>query len=83
MERKLASLDIEMPMALYNSGLALEQAGKVTEAYERMQQLASPNIPGYPLAHFWIAQHLLMGKLDVSADEAQRLAGDHLKQLGF
>src|SRR3954454_20242076 len=38
MERKLASLDIEMPMALYNSGLALEQAGKFTEAYERMQQ---------------------------------------------
>jgi predicted Zn-dependent protease len=81
MERKLASLDIEMPMALYNSGLALEQAGKITEAYERMQQLASPGIPGYPLAHFWIAQHLLMGKLDVSTGDAHRLAEDHLKQL--
>jgi tetratricopeptide (TPR) repeat protein len=81
LERKLASLDIEMPMALYNSGLALEQAGKITEAYERMQQLASPNTPGYPLAHFWIAQHLLMGKLELATAEAHRLADDHLKQL--
>lgn len=80
-ERKLAALQIEVPRTKFNHALTLEREGQLAEAYSRMVSLASPEKPGYPLAHIWIIEHLADGKLEVPPPEAHRLIGKHLEQL--
>ena len=81
LERKLSQFGINTYLSEYNTAQALANDGKLDEAYTRMQQLAPLEAPGYPLAHVWLIQHLLSGKLDVSADEVHRLTGIHLQHL--
>jgi tetratricopeptide (TPR) repeat protein len=84
-ERKLAQLGVSTQLADFQTALAMAQDGDYAEAYRRMQRLAPADRPGYPAAHFWIAQSLLNRKLQVSDDYRKRLAKvhlDHLKTLG-
>jgi predicted Zn-dependent protease len=80
-ERKLAQLGQDTRLSEFNTAKLLERDGKTKEAYERMQRLAPLGAPGYPLAHYWILQHLLQKKIDVPTDEAYRLARIHLDLL--
>ena len=82
-ERKLAKLGINTALSNFNTARVMGQDGKLADAYERMQQLAPAEMPGYPLAHIWIIQHLLSNKLDVPPEESHRLAGIHLKHLSM
>jgi tetratricopeptide (TPR) repeat protein len=86
LERKLSQFGINTYLTEYNTAQALANDGKLNEAYTRMQRLAPLESPGYPLAHVWIIQHLLSGKLDIPSDEVHRLTGihlDHLATLGI
>lgn len=80
-ERKLSALQMEVPKTRFNHALALEREGKLTEAYARMVSLAGPDRPGYPLAHIWIVEHLVDGRLGLPPEETHRLVGKHLEQL--
>jgi tetratricopeptide (TPR) repeat protein len=80
-EQKLAQLGVDSQMTDYQTAAALANDGKVAEAYERMQQLAPEDAPGYGPAHSWILQQVLENKLGLSNQETQRLMGVHLKHL--
>jgi tetratricopeptide (TPR) repeat protein len=80
-ERKLAQLGVDTNLTDFRTAEALERDGKIADAYERMQRLAPEDKPGYAAAHFWIVQRLLIGKLEVPPDEAQRLINIHLGHL--
>lgn len=84
-QRKLAQLGVATELTDYHTALALAKDGRVDEAYERMQQIAPIDEAGFILGHVWIIEQLVTGKLDVPADEAQRLLRIHLnhaEQLG-
>jgi tetratricopeptide (TPR) repeat protein len=81
LERKLAGFGIDTALSDFNTAKALENDGKIDEAYERIQRLAPVEAPGYPMGHVWIIQHLLAGKLNLPDAEVHRLAGIHLQHL--
>jgi hypothetical protein len=63
----------------------LAEKGQLDEAYERMQRLAPENEAGFPAAHGWILQQMLLKTLDVPEEERLRAADvhfNHLKKLG-
>ncbi len=78
---KLEQLGVLTDRGEYRVALALEKSGDLTGAYRRMQSLAPHDRPGFPGAHFWIAQNLLDGKLEHPSAEAIPLAIDHFRQL--
>ncbi|MBA3483519.1 MAG: hypothetical protein H0T51_17065, partial [Pirellulales bacterium] len=80
-ERKLAQLGVDTQQTAFNTALAMAEDGKLSEAYQRMKQLAPTERPGYAPAHFWIVQRLFSGELKESPEEVNRLAGLHLDQL--
>jgi tetratricopeptide (TPR) repeat protein len=80
-ERKLAQLGADTQNADYKSALALEEAGKLDLAFERMQQLAPEKSVGYPPAHNWIFVKLISGALQVPEEDRLRMAGAHLDRL--
>jgi tetratricopeptide (TPR) repeat protein len=80
-ERKLSQLGVDTNLTDFRTAETLEKDGKINEAYERMERLAPVDKPGYPNAHFWIAQRLLVNKLDLPPNEAQRLTAIHLNHL--
>jgi tetratricopeptide (TPR) repeat protein len=85
-ERKLAQFGVDTKLTDFNAAMALAQDGKIAEAYERMQELAPVDEPGYPRAHLWIIQQLLDGKLNLPRDERLRLLKvhlDHLDKIGI
>jgi tetratricopeptide (TPR) repeat protein len=80
-ERKLAQLKVETQGTDYKAALALEEDGKLEEAYLRMQLLAPETGIGYWPAHEWIVTRLLNGKLELTDEERLRVVGVHLAQL--
>ncbi len=78
---KLAQLGSSTVRGEYQTALALSESGKTSEAYELMKKLAPDNQVGFEGAHFWIAQKLIEGSLEVSAPESLRLALKHLELL--
>jgi hypothetical protein len=80
-ERKLAQLGVDSKMTDYQTAAALANDGKITEAYERMKQLAPEPTAGFAPAHYWILQQLLEDKLGLPKEENHRLMGIHLKHL--
>ncbi|QEG22423.1 tetratricopeptide repeat protein [Mariniblastus fucicola] len=79
--RKLSQLGVSTDAGEFRTALALAEKGDVSGAYEMMQTMASADSPGYPWAHFWQAQQLIDGKLDVPTNEALPLALRHLEQV--
>jgi tetratricopeptide (TPR) repeat protein len=81
LERKLSEFGIDTALSDFNTAKALERDGELAKAYDRMQRLAPVEAPGYPMAHIWLIQHLLSGKLDLPEVEVHRLAGIHLQHV--
>lgn len=73
-ERKLAQMGADTRRARYRTAIKRADAGDDAEAYARMVRLASPDRPGYPSAHAWLAQKLLTGQ--VNADMEPAIAED-------
>ena len=66
----------------YRSALKLAEKGKLTEAYDQIQALASPSSPGFEPTHLWIAHHLRTGDIrtdDQTDKEVNDLVKRHLK----
>ncbi len=78
---KLAQLGSATRRGEFRTALALAEQGNTAEAYASMQKLAPLDRPGLEGAHFWIAQHLIDGCLNVAAPESLNLALRHLEQL--
>ncbi len=85
LERKLSQLGVDSQRTDFHSALALEEQGRLDEAFERMQRLAPEASIGYPPAHEWLALKLLGGELNLPQQDRLLLAGahlDHLEKLG-
>ena len=81
LRRKLSQLGIQSEASDFLNALAAAKRGNIEDAYQQMQQIASPDRPGYPNAHFWQAKHLIDGEIDLPKEEAMNLALQHLKQV--
>jgi tetratricopeptide (TPR) repeat protein len=53
----------QMERAAYAAAIALEDKGQIDAAREKMEQMASAEVPGYAPAHCWIALRLMAGAL--------------------
>lgn len=78
---KLEQLGVVTDRGDYRVALAMATANDLGGAYARMQQIAPRDKPGYPSAHYWIAQNMLDGKLGVPVEEATAIAIDHIRML--
>lgn len=86
--QKLAQLGVSTSRDDYIDALKLIDDGDLAQGYERMKEIAPPELPGYAAAHYWIAQRLLAGELTEEddpalADPQQRLivAEQHLDRI--
>jgi tetratricopeptide (TPR) repeat protein len=77
-ERKLAQLGVATELTDYRTAVALANDGELEQAYQRMQQLAPIDKPGYVQAHLWIIRQLAAEAIKLPADESQRLLKIHL-----
>lgn len=78
---KLAQLGSSTHRGEYQTALSLAGRGELAEAYEIMKKLTPVGQPGFEGAHFWIAQNLIEGRLDVPEPENLILAVKHLERL--
>lgn len=63
-QRKLEQLGISTDQGEFRQAFEIGAAGDMEDAAERMRRLASPDKPGHPGAHFWLAQNLIDETLD-------------------
>jgi tetratricopeptide (TPR) repeat protein len=77
--RKLANLDYGGPETHYHLAVAAAKDGDRVKARGLMQQLASPDRPGYAAAHLWLANDLLSGTKSPTTRDV-RVAQQHLEQ---
>jgi tetratricopeptide (TPR) repeat protein len=75
---KLEQLGARTERGEFQTAMALAETGDIRGAYERMQQIAPNSSPGFPGAHFWIAQNLIDGKLGPVVANSLQLALVHL-----
>ena len=81
-QRKLEQLGVSTDQGIYNRAQALADSGDIETAAKQMQEIATPDMPGNPKAHFWLAQHLIEAKLpEFPHPENLKLALNHLQQL--
>jgi tetratricopeptide (TPR) repeat protein len=78
-QRKLAQLGVATELTDFQTALALAKDGELELALERMQQLAPAEEAGYLRAHLWMIEQLVNDKLNLSAEESQRLLKIHLR----
>jgi len=78
---KLAQLGSSTMRGEYQTALALSERGEVLEAFELMKKLAPLDTVGFEGAHFWIAQKMIEGDLNVPAPESLRIALLHLEKI--
>lgn len=78
---KLEQLGVRTDRGEYRTAMALAETGDLEAAYARMKLLAPETKPGFPGAHYWIAEQLLDGKLGVAAPASLQLAIQHLEHV--
>jgi tetratricopeptide (TPR) repeat protein len=78
---KLAQFGSSTTRGEFQTALALSEKGEILEAYALMSKLAPVDSVGFESAHFWIAQKLIEGVLDIPEPGSLTLALKHLDKL--
>jgi tetratricopeptide (TPR) repeat protein len=82
--RKLQQLGVSTDQSEYFAAIKLEEDNKISEAVERMQQLAGLERArdgelGFAPAHYWMASRLLNGAIELPRAAQLAQAEEHLK----
>lgn len=80
-QRKLSQLGGDPSAPIYQAAMRVAATGNYDKAYEQMQRIAPEESPGYANAHVWIIQAAVDKRLDLSPDEARRVAKVHLNHV--
>jgi len=78
---KLEQLGVRTDRGAYRAALAEAEAGNLSAAYRQMSSIAPFEEPGFPAAHFWIAQNAIDGQLDLQPPESLHVALRHLEHM--